>query len=57
MAAKAGCRCSSDRGRQWSWQRFALDWRPAAPGSITPAAPDARRAARNAVNTVTVTIE
>lgn len=51
--------------RQWSWQRFLFDWRPAAPGNYTLAAratdtrggiqPIAR--ARNAVHTVAVVIE
>ena len=50
--------------RQWSWQRFAFDWRPAGAGSYTLAAraTDTRGAvqpmhkARNAVHTVTVAI-
>jgi sulfane dehydrogenase subunit SoxC len=54
-----------ERRRQWSWQRFAFDWRPTGAGSFTLAAcaTDSRGAvqpmskARNAVHTVTVTIE
>lgn len=50
--------------RQWSWQRFVFNWRPAGAGSVTLAAraTDARgavqpmRKARNAVHTVTVTV-
>jgi len=50
--------------RQWSWQRFGFDWRPAGAGSYTLAAraTDTRGAvqpmhkARNAVHTVTVAI-
>jgi len=51
--------------RQWSWQRFTFDWRPPRIGTFTLAAraTDARGAtqplakARNAIHTVTVTIE
>lgn len=50
--------------RQWSWQRFSLDWQPSRPGDFTLAAraTDTRGAtqplakARNAVHTVAVTI-
>jgi sulfane dehydrogenase subunit SoxC len=50
--------------RQWSWQRFAFDWRPGATGSFTLAAraTDKRGViqpmtkARNAVHTVTIEI-
>jgi sulfane dehydrogenase subunit SoxC len=53
-----------ERRRQWSWQRFVFDWRPAGAGNFTLAAraTDSRGAiqpmgkARNAVHTVTVTI-
>lgn len=53
-----------ERRRQWSWQRFAFDWRPNGTGSFTLAAraTDTRGAvqpmskARNAVHTVTVAI-
>lgn len=51
--------------QQWSWQRFACDWRPTGAGTFTLAAraTDALDAvqpmakARNAVHTVTVAIE
>jgi hypothetical protein len=54
-----------ERRRQWSWQRFAFEWRPLGAGSFTLAvrATDSRGAvqpmgkARNAVHTVTVAIE
>jgi sulfane dehydrogenase subunit SoxC len=54
-----------ERRRQWSWQRFAFNWRPAGVGSFTIAAraTDTRGTgqpidkARNAVHTVTVEIE
>ncbi len=54
-----------ERRRQWSWQRFAFDWRPAGAGSFTLAAraTDSRGAvqpmgkARNSVHTVKVVIE
>jgi hypothetical protein len=51
--------------REWSWQRFTFDWRPERRGNFTLAAraSDTRGAvqpmkkARNAVHTVTVTVE
>ena len=51
--------------RQWSWQRFAFDWRPARAGvfALAARATDVRGAvqpvakARNAIHTVNVTIE
>jgi DMSO/TMAO reductase YedYZ molybdopterin-dependent catalytic subunit len=51
--------------RQWSWQRFAFDWRPRTPGNFTLAAraidsrggvqPPVR--ARNAIHTVALVVE
>jgi sulfane dehydrogenase subunit SoxC len=68
VSADAGSNWSAARlepRRQWSWQRFAFDWRPGATGSFTLAAraTDTRGVtqpatnARNAVHTVKVTIE
>ena len=56
---------SVEARRQWSWQRFSFDWRPqrAGPFTLAARATDARGViqpmakARNAVHTVTVTIE
>jgi sulfane dehydrogenase subunit SoxC len=53
-----------ERRRQWSWQRFAFDWRPGGTGSFTLAAraTDANGAvqpvskARNAIHSVTVAV-